>query len=268
MSMDTEASLKEYLSLQLKLPCCGAHRPAGPHLRLRGQRRARGEGDPDRRQGLLRGARGSLRPGRGGRLGLGPHRRPARRAAGHQGPGAGGPGARPDRVDARHPVRPGPHRRGDRGDARGDAGQRDARARGAAARRDDGRPGRGGREPGAARAVHPRRGGGVQRAARARAAAAPGPSGRRRGRAGARRRRAGGQAATQLAEHLGRTARRAAGGRRAAVRARAVPAHHGVRATGQIAEALGAELGTVVARPAPWRCPGPRSSAARGQARS
>jgi anion-transporting ArsA/GET3 family ATPase len=34
MSMDTEESLKEYLSLQLKVPSAREARPAGPDLRL------------------------------------------------------------------------------------------------------------------------------------------------------------------------------------------------------------------------------------------
>ena len=66
-----------------------------------------------------------LRPRGGRRRGHRPHRRPAGRPAGHQRAGAGRPGPRPDRVDARHPRRPRPDRRGDRGRARGDAGQRD-----------------------------------------------------------------------------------------------------------------------------------------------
>ena len=110
MSMDTEESLKEYLSLQLKIPFVARLGPlartfdfvanaapgvkeiltigkflwevAGAQLRPRGRRR--------RRQRA--------------------HRRTARRPAGDPGARAGRPGARPDRLDARHARRPRPDR--------------------------------------------------------------------------------------------------------------------------------------------------------------
>ena len=55
MSMDTEESLKEYLRLQLKIPLVARIGPLARTLRLRGQRRPRGQGDPHRRQGRLGG---------------------------------------------------------------------------------------------------------------------------------------------------------------------------------------------------------------------
>ena len=64
--MDTEASLQEYLRLNLRVPHPGAGRAAGQGLRLRGHRRPRGEGDPHRRQDLLGGAGGHRGPGRAG----------------------------------------------------------------------------------------------------------------------------------------------------------------------------------------------------------
>ena len=134
MSMDTEASLKEYLEPPAQAAAAVADGPAGPHVRLRGQRRAGGQGDPDRRQAVLRGPRAPLRPGGGRRPGVGPHRRPAGRA---RRPSAtwcrSGTRPRPDRLDARHPGRPRPDRGGHRGHARGDAGERDPRAVRAAA---------------------------------------------------------------------------------------------------------------------------------------
>ena len=88
----------EYLRLQLQRPAAGPHRPAGPHVRLRRQRRARREGDPHRRQALLRGPGAPLRPRRRRRRRHRPHRRPARRARGDPRAGAGRPGPRPDRA--------------------------------------------------------------------------------------------------------------------------------------------------------------------------
>ena len=67
MAMNTEDSLKEYLEPPAAGPAAGPHRPAGPHLRLRGQRRAGREGDPHRRQARLGGAGAPLRPRRGRR---------------------------------------------------------------------------------------------------------------------------------------------------------------------------------------------------------
>ena len=49
MSMDTEASLKQYLSLQLKMRPGGPHRADGPDVRLRRHRRAGRQGDRDGR---------------------------------------------------------------------------------------------------------------------------------------------------------------------------------------------------------------------------
>ncbi len=57
MTMDTEASLREYLKLQLHDPRRRADRAAGQGLRLRGHGGARGPGDPHRGQALLRGPR-------------------------------------------------------------------------------------------------------------------------------------------------------------------------------------------------------------------
>ena len=62
MQMDTEASLREYLKVQARVPVFGRIGPAGPCVRLRRQRRAGGEGDPHRRQGVL-GAPGVARRG-------------------------------------------------------------------------------------------------------------------------------------------------------------------------------------------------------------
>ena len=56
MAMDTEASLKEYLRLQLKVPMLAKVGPLARDLRLHRQRRTRGQGDPDGRQAHLRGA--------------------------------------------------------------------------------------------------------------------------------------------------------------------------------------------------------------------
>ena len=61
MQMSTEASLREYLRVQARVPVVGRHRAAGAGLRLRRERRAGGEGDPDRRQGVLGAARGDRR---------------------------------------------------------------------------------------------------------------------------------------------------------------------------------------------------------------
>ena len=162
----------------------GQDRPAGPDVRLRGQRRAGGQGDRDRRQGGVRGPAGALRPGGGRRLGHRSRGGPAGRSAGHRRAGEGGAGQRPDAVDDRHPRRSGPHGRRDRRLARGDARVREHRAGRADPRGDAGRVGRGGRQPGAARAVRAGRGGGLRGAAGRRDDAAAerggrtGPSGR------------------------------------------------------------------------------------------
>ena len=99
------------------------------------------------------------------------------------------------------------HRGQRRDDARGDAGRGDDRARRAAARRGRGAARRGDRQPGAARAVHPRRRGDVRGAARAR-------RGRRcsraRAGAGADRGARRGAARGVAAAHARRAPRRAA----------------------------------------------------------
>ena len=56
MSMDTEASLREYLKLQLRIPVVGRDRPACSRVRFRRHGRPRSARDPDRRKALLRGA--------------------------------------------------------------------------------------------------------------------------------------------------------------------------------------------------------------------
>ena len=137
MSMDTEASLREYLKLNLRIPVVGRIGPlakAFDFVATAAPGRAR---DPHGRQVLLRGPGAPLRPGRGRRAGQRPHRGPAGRAPGDQRPGEGRAHPQPDRLDARHPLRPGPDRARGRHHARGDAGQRDARAgrRGGARRR-------------------------------------------------------------------------------------------------------------------------------------
>ena len=117
-------------------PGVRSHRTVGPCVRFRRDGCARREGDPHRRQGVLGAARVDQGPRR-----LGPHRRrrgrdrprdqPARRPRRDPGAGAGRPGAQPDRLDGGAALRSRAHRaqRGDHG--RGDAGERDDRARGA-----------------------------------------------------------------------------------------------------------------------------------------
>ena len=110
-------------------PAAGPPRPAGPHARLRGRRRARRQGDPHRRQALLRGAGAPLRPRGGGR------RRPPATSS------ASWPAPRPSTTSCRWAWcatrRAGcstssttPHQTGrrHRHHARGDAGHRDHRA--------------------------------------------------------------------------------------------------------------------------------------------
>ena len=128
MSMDTEESLQGVPEPPAQPAARRSHRPAGPHVRLRRQRRAGREGDPHRRQALLGGPRAPLRPRRGRRRRRRATSSPSSPRPGHQRARAGRPGPRADAVDARHPRRPGAHRRGHRDDARGDAGQRDDRA--------------------------------------------------------------------------------------------------------------------------------------------
>ncbi len=54
MSMDTEASLREYLKLQLRIPIVGRIGPLAPRIRLRGDRCSWSARDPDGRKALLR----------------------------------------------------------------------------------------------------------------------------------------------------------------------------------------------------------------------
>ncbi len=188
MAMNTEDSLREYLRLFVKLPARRPHRPAGPHVRLRRRRRAGRQGDPRRRQALLRGPRAPLRPRRRRRRGQRAHRRPDRRPAGDPRAGQGRHGPRPDGVDDRHPRGPGDHRARRRHDAGGDAGHRDDRPRRSPRprRRRRGVGDRG--QPRAAGAVRPSPDGGRRPPRRRRAAprrrrrprGAPGRSPRRR----------------------------------------------------------------------------------------
>ena len=57
MQMDTEASLREYLKVQARVPVFGRIGPIARRVRLRRQRRAGRQGDPHRRQDLLGAAR-------------------------------------------------------------------------------------------------------------------------------------------------------------------------------------------------------------------
>ena len=128
MSMDTEESLKEYLSLQLKIPLVAR---LGPLARTF-----------DFVANAAPGVKEILTIGKflwevrersydlvvvdavaTGHI-IGQLAAPA----GDPGARAGGHGARPDRLDARHARRPRADRRRDRGGARGDAGERDPRA--------------------------------------------------------------------------------------------------------------------------------------------
>ena len=164
------------------------HRAAGQGVRLRGDRGTRRARDPDRRQILLGGQGAPLRPRRGRRAGQRARRGAAGGAPGHQRPGEGRPDPRPDRLDARHPLRRAPDRPRGRVHARGDARERDARAGRARARRDHGADVGGGGQPGPARALRPARGGDLRAAARAghrargvRRAGSPGGAGARGG---------------------------------------------------------------------------------------
>ena len=128
MSMDTEASLREYLKLHLRIPVVGRIGPLAKAFDFVAT------AAPGVREILtvgkltLRGARAALRHRRGGRAGQRPRDRAARRAPGHQRPGQGRADPQPDRLDARHPLGPAPDRTGGGVHARGDAGQRDAGA--------------------------------------------------------------------------------------------------------------------------------------------
>ena len=153
MTMDTEASLREYLKLQLHVPVIGRIGPVAKAFDFLATAAPGGQGDHHGRQDLLGGPRWQLGHGRGGRPGHRPHRRTAGRPPGRQRarPGRTHPDA--DGLDARHVVRPLDHRTPRRLHARGDAGHRDDRAGRADPRGDDGGAGRCGREPGAARAL-------------------------------------------------------------------------------------------------------------------
>src|SRR5207244_2137997 len=147
------------------------------------------------------------------------HHRPARCTPRHPGAGLGGHGARADRLDGRAALRS----RGDepqrRRHPRGDARQRDDRARAAGARRVDGAARRRRREPGPPRALHPHRRGHVRGAARRRRDRRPHLA-RRNGRdRGARRRPSRGV----VAQDPRRPPRRASPGRPAADALPAVP---------------------------------------------
>ena len=163
MTMDTEASLREYLKLQLRIPVVGRIGPLAKAFDFVAT------AAPGVREILtvgklgLRGARAQLRPGGGGRPGLRPHHRPAGRPPGHQQPGQGGADPLPDRLAARHPLGSADHRPGGRVHARGDAGQRDHRAGRAGEGRDHRAAVGGGGQPGPARALRPPGGGGVRR---------------------------------------------------------------------------------------------------------
>ena len=127
MSMDTEASLREYLKLHLRIPVVGRIGPLAKAFDFVAT------AAPGVREILTVGklcyeVGAPLRPGRGRRPGQRPHHRPAGRAPGHQRPGQGRADPHPDRLDARHPLRPAPDRAGGGDHARGDAGDRDARA--------------------------------------------------------------------------------------------------------------------------------------------
>ena len=134
MSMDTEASLKQYLSLQLKLPLVARIGPLAKMFDFVASAAPGGQGDRHGREAVLGGQGAALRPRRRRRLGQRAHRRPAGRPSGHQPAGAGRAGPPADGLDARHPRRPGHDRAGGGGHPGRDAGQRDARADRPAAR--------------------------------------------------------------------------------------------------------------------------------------
>ena len=106
MSMDTEASLREYLKLHLRIPVVGRIGPLAKAFDFVATAAPGVREILDRRQALLRGPRAPLRPGGGRRAGERPHHRPAGRTPGHQRPGQGGPHPQPDRLDARDPLGP------------------------------------------------------------------------------------------------------------------------------------------------------------------
>ena len=89
MSMDTEESLKEYLSLQLKIPLVARLGPLARTFDFVANAAPGREGDPHDRQVPVGGARAQLRPRRRRRGRHRPHHRPARRPAGDPGARAG-----------------------------------------------------------------------------------------------------------------------------------------------------------------------------------
>ena len=125
--MNTEDSLREYLRLFVKIPLLGRIGPLAKTFDFVADAAPGRQGDPRRRQAVLRGARAQLRPRDRRRRGVGPHRQPDRCAAGDPRPRAGRSRPRSDAVDARHPRRPVAHGRRHRHDAGGDAGHRDDR---------------------------------------------------------------------------------------------------------------------------------------------
>src|SRR5664279_2128690 len=163
MTMDTEASLREYLKLQLRIPVVGRIGPLAKAFDFVAT------AAPGVREILtvgklcyeVRERNYDLvvvdAPASGHIVGQ------LAAPQAHQQPGQGRPDPEPDGLDARHPLRSGVHRAGGGVHPRGDAGHRDDRA---------GRPGqqgdhrdavRGGGQPGPARAVRPAGGRGVRR---------------------------------------------------------------------------------------------------------
>ncbi len=106
MSMDTEESLQGVPQPPAARSPARPHRPSGEDFRLRGDRGAGRQGDPDGRKAVLRGARGQLRHGGRRRVGDGSRRRPARLAGRSERTGQGRPGSATDRLDARDAHRP------------------------------------------------------------------------------------------------------------------------------------------------------------------
>ena len=104
MSMDTEASLRQYLSLQLNGEG-GVHRPAGQDVRLCRFGRAGCARDRHGRQAVLGGPGAPLRHRRRGCRRQRPHHRPAGRPAGYKPAGPGRAHSPADRLDARYPLR-------------------------------------------------------------------------------------------------------------------------------------------------------------------
>ena len=249
MSMDTEESLKEYLSLQLKIPLVARIGPLARTFDFVANAAPGVKEILTVGKFLLGGARAPLRPRRGRRRRHRPHRRPARGPAGDQRARAGRAGARPDRLDARHPRRPGADRRRSSWPRprRCRSTRRSSSSTGCAAETVR-RPRRRRRQPGPARAVRPGRGGDL------RPAREPADD-------GALREAVGGPVEPLLdGAQLAVTLRRTRGAHLARLRDE-LPAgtpllyvpylfqrSHGARATHQVAEHLGEELGLLMAR--------------------